>query len=404
MTDQRRPEGASDTDEPVQEAAAAAGSHDNRLITDILGRAWAMSVIPLGAIVMSLLVGSVVIIGSSLAADSGFNPLAPLDAYGSLAEGALGSTNGLVNTVVAAAPLVFTGLAVGVGFKAGLFNIGATGQLLMGGFTAAVVGAVVGGAPGTVAVPVAILAGALAGAAWGFIPGFLKAVTGAHEVVITIMLNSVAAFIISGVVNDVLRAPGTSFSRTADVGNAALPILFGRNGHLGVLLAIAVVPIVYWLLWRTTLGFEIRTVGASPSAARYAGMRPGRLIILTMSMAGMFAGLAGVIQILGLTGHYPATFGTALGFDGITVALLGRAHPVGILFGALLLGGMRAGAPLMQIRADIPIEIIDVIQAVILLFLAADVIIRYLFRVRAARGGLDELQTVTRSYGEQAAR
>ena len=170
-----------------------------------------------------------------------------------------------------------------------------------------------------------------------------------------------------------------------------------------MLLALAAVPIMYWLLFRTTLGFEIRTVGANPTAAAYAGMNPRLLIALTMSLAGMCAGIAGVLQILGSVGFFPATYGTAIGFDGITVALLGRAHPVGILLAALLLGGMRAGAPQMQIEAAIPVEIIDVIQAVILLFLAADIIVRRLLRLRAARAGMEELSTVTRSYGEQSA-
>jgi simple sugar transport system permease protein len=300
--------------------------------------------------------------------------------------------------------LVLTGLAVGVGFKAGLFNIGATGQLLIGGFTAAVVGAALADQPGLIAVSIAVLAGALAGALYGFIPGVLKAYTGAHEVVTTIMLNAIATSLISGLVNDVLRAPGFTFARTAEIGNAHLPVVLGRNLHAGVFIALLLVPLTYWLLWRSTLGFEIRTVGANPNAARYAGMNPRRLTVLTMSMCGMFAGLAGTLEILGRVGHYPAVFGTNLGFDGITVALLGRAHPLGILFAAVLLGAMRAGAPLMQIRAGTPIEIIDVIQALILVFLAADIIVRRVLRVRAPRAAVDELQTVTRSYGEQAAR
>jgi general nucleoside transport system permease protein len=213
------------------------------------------------------------------------------------------------------------------------------------------------------------------------------------------MLNSLAFFIIVGLVNDIFKITGPSFARTADVGNAALPILFGRNGNLGILIALAAVPITWFLIYRTTLGFEIRTVGANPSAARYAGMSPRRLIILTMSLCGLFAGLAGSIEILTL-GYYPAVFGTAIGFAGITVALLGRAHPVGILLAALLLGGMRAGAPSMQITANIPIEIIDVIQGLILLFLAAEVVIRRTFRIRAERVTPSELGTVAKTYGE----
>jgi ABC-type uncharacterized transport system permease subunit len=296
--------------------------------------------------------------------------------------------------------MVFTGLAVGVGFKAGLFNIGGTGQVLVGGFCAAMAGAAVADLPVPVAVTIAILAGAVGGALYGFIPGVLKAYTGAHEVVSTIMLNSLASFAIVGMVNDLFRMQGPSFARTASVGNAALPILFGRNGNVGVLIAIAVIPVVYWLIWRTTLGFEIRTVGANPNAARYAGMNPRFLIVFTMALCGLFAGLGGTMEILNL-GYYPAVFGTTIGFAGITVALLGRSHPVGILLAAILLGAMRAGAPAMQIEAKIPVEIVDVIQALILLFLAAESMVRRLVGTRAAGAVAtsDELRTVSSSYG-----
>jgi len=386
-----------------------------------LRRLWALAVIPMISIVLALLLGSLLIIASSLAIGESLNLLLPLIAYESLLEGATGlslldvdsagvpslafsidpdrAARALTSTVAAAAPLVLTGLAVGVGFKAGLFNIGGTGQVLVGAFVAAIVGAAVGDQPVPIAVTVALVAGALAGAFYGFIPGALKAFTGAHEVVSTIMLNSLAFFLIVGLVNDIFKIVGPSFARTADVGNAALPVLFGRNGTVGVLIALAAVPITWFLIYRTTLGFEIRTVGANPSAARYAGMSPRRLIILTMSLCGLFAGLAGSIEILTL-GYYPAVFGTGIGFAGITVALLGRAHPVGILLAALLLGGMRAGAPSMQITADIPIEIIDVIQGLILLFLAAEVVIRRTFRIRAERVTPGELGTVAKTYGE----
>jgi simple sugar transport system permease protein len=239
----------------------------------------------------------------------------------------------------------------------------------------------------------------LAGALVGFIPGFLKAYTGAHEVVTTIMLNAIAQLTISGLVNDIFRAPGFSFARTASVGNAMLIGAGNTTLHLGVIFAFVCIPISYWLLWRTTVGFEIRAVGANPTAALYAGMKPRRMMILTMSLCGAFAGLAGAIEILRL-GYYPAVFGTGIGFDGITVALLGRADPVGILFAALLLGAMRAGAPLMQIQARVPVEIIDVIQGVILIFLAAEIIVRRIFRLRAAAGA-GELQTITRTYSEK---
>ncbi|HET9436102.1 MAG TPA: ABC transporter permease [Candidatus Limnocylindrales bacterium] len=386
-------------------------------------RFWALAAVPLVSILFALLLGSLLIIASSLATEKSINLLLPFVAYESLLQGAIGlsfldvaggaisfspsinpeqALRALTNTAAAAGPLVLTGLAVGVGFKAGLFNIGGTGQVLVGGFVAGLVGGVVAQQPVPVAVTIAILAGALGGAIYGFIPGALKAFTGAHEVVSTIMLNSLASFVIVGLVNDIFKIVGPSFARTADVGNAAMPILFGRNGNIGILIVLVLVALTYVLLYRTPLGFEIRTVGANPSAARYAGMSPRKLIILTMTLCGMFAGLAGAFEILSL-GYYPAVFGTTIGFGGITVALLGRAHPVGILLAGILLGGMRAGAPSMQITAKIPIEIIDVIQGLILLFLAAEVLIRHLIRSRTAGVTPDEIGTVTRTYGETVA-
>ena len=362
----------------------------------------ALAVVPALSILLALLVASVLIIASGLiGAEQRLDLLLPLAAYRSLLEGAFGSAKGIANMIVAATPLMLTGLAVGVGLKAGLFNIGATGQVLLGGFTASLVGAQFAGAPPALAIPLAVVGGILAGALAGFIPGFLKAYTGAHEVVTTIMLNALIQLIVSGLVNDLFRAPGFSFARTAPVGTAELVGVGGTTLHVGVLIAFACIPISYWLLWRTTVGFEIRAVGANPTAARYAGMSPRRMIILTMSLCGVFAGLAGTVEILRL-GYYPAIFGTSIGFDGITVALLGRAHPFGIMLAALLLGAMRAGAPLMQIQAQVPVEIIDVIQGVILVFLAAEVVVRRIFRLTAVAGA-GELQTITRSYGEKVA-
>ena len=360
-------------------------------------------IVPALSILLALLVASVLIIASGLIGEEKkVDLILPLVAYRSLLVGAFGSFKGIANMVVAATPLMLTGLAVGVGLKAGLFNIGATGQVLLGGFAAALVGGFVAGAPTWIAIPAAMLGGMLAGALAGFIPGFLKAFTGAHEVVTTIMLNALIQLTISGMVNDVFRIPGFSFARTAPVGSAELVGLGNTTLHVGVIVAFVCIPLSYWLLWRTTIGFEIRAVGANPTAARYAGMNPRRMIILTMAMCGAFAGLAGTMEILRF-GYYPAVFGTSIGFDGITVALLGQASPVGIMLSALLLGAMRAGAPLMQIQARVPVEIIDVIQGVILVFLAAEIVVRRVFGLRAAGPGAGELQTITRTYGEKVA-
>ena len=367
--------------------------------------------VPVFAVILAFLVGSVLILLTSLATVGHLDFGLPITAYLALLEGAgittdpSAAVNGLVNTIVQAAPLVLGGLSVGIAFRAGLFNIGAGGQFLIGALASAGTGAAVASWPGPLAIATAILAGCIAGAAWGFIPGALKAFTGAHEVVTTIMLNTIAGSVIGWLVTGPLLASGFSFDRTGDLGNSTLPILFGtRNLHLGVLSSVVAVPVVWFLLWRSTLGFEIRTVGANPSAARYAGMRPAFLIIFTMSLAGLLAGLAGSMEILGITHFMNASYGTSVGFDSITVALLGRAHPVGIVLAALLFGAMRAGSGLMQIKTQIPVEIVDVIQAIVLLFIAADVIVRRVFRVRAAGGGFAELQTVTKSYGEGVVR
>lgn len=367
--------------------------------------------VPVFAVILAFLVGSVLIMLTSIATVGHLDVGLPIRAYLALLEGAgfttdLGqAVNGLVNTVVQAAPLILGGLSVGLAFKAGLFNIGAQGQFLIGALASAGTGAAVASWPAPFAIATAIIAGCIAGALWGFIPGALKAFTGAHEVVTTIMLNTIAASVIGWLVTGPLLATGFSFDRTGDLGNSTLPILFGtRNLHLGVVTSAVAVPVIWFLLWRSTLGFEIRTVGANPSAARYAGMRPATLIILTMSLAGMLAGLAGSMEILGITHFMNASYGTSVGFDSITVALLGRAHPAGIVLAAFLFGAMRAGSNLMQIKTQIPVEIVDIIQAIVLLFVAADVIVRRVFRIRSTAGGFAELQTVTKSYGEGALR
>ena len=364
-----------------------------------LAPTWAKASIPVYSIVLAFAVAAVIVVISSVFTDAGFSPFLPLAAYGSLFAGAFGSGTGIANTLVSAAPLMFGGLAVGLGLKAGLFNIGVAGQFLVGAFAAAVTGASLATAPTIVGMTLAMLAGAAAGAAYGFIPGYLKARTGAHEVVTTIMLNNAAALLLTWAVNDLVRAPGFSFPRTGEIGQSALPILLGRNLHLGIVFALVAIFVIRWILDRTILGFEIRTVGQNPSAARYAGMRPIFITALTMTISGLLAGLAGAIQILGVIGFYAPGITASVGFDSIAVALLGRSDPIGILFAALLFGAFRAGAPLMQIETSVPIEVIDIIQALVILFLAADLIVRRVFRVRAPKVEITEMATVTGSWG-----
>lgn len=366
-----------------------------------LGSIFAIAAVPIASVFLALVVAAVIILASSYVTTGSIDWALPFVAYGALLEGAFGSQSAILTTILQAAPLVLGGLGVGIGFRAGLFNIGGHGQFLLAATATAGVGAALATAPAPIAITLALAAGMVAGAAWGWIPGALKAWSGAHEVVTTIMLNAIAASLIGFLILGPLLAPGYSFGRTGDLGNSILPIILGDNIHLGVLFAVVAVPAVWWLLFRSTLGFEIRSVGANPSAARYAGMRPRFLIMLTMTLSGLLFGIAGSTEILGVSHFMVPSYGTSIGFDAIAVALLGRSHPFGIAAAALLFGALRAGAGLMQVLADIPVEIVDVIQAIILLFLAADVVVRHLFRIRAA-GGIADLKTVTSSYAGRA--
>ncbi len=378
-------------------AVARAGG---RRLRAWLGQAWALVALPLISILLALVVGAVIIEASELVIPGRtVDPLLWLTAYTALFQGAFGSLDAIVDTLVSTTPLVLGGLAVGLGFKAGLFNIGAQGQFLLGALGAVAVGVAVSSAPPLIAIPLALGAAMLAGAAWGFIPGALKALSGAHEVVTTIMLNYIAVAVVAWFVSGPLDLKTSPSPITGAVGNAGLPILIGRNGHAGILVAALAVVLVAYLLYRTTRGFEIRTVGANPDAARYAGMRPRFLIVLTMSLAGLLAGTAGAVVVLGVTRQMTASFGTTVGFDSIAVALLGRSNPFGIVLAALLFGSMRAGAALMQIEAGIPAELVDVLEATILLFLVASPYLRRVFRLGGVRTGLGTTETITRTYG-----
>jgi len=380
----------------------ATASIDARLL---LRHGWAVVALPLISIGLALLVGAGIILVSQLVIPKHeFDPWLPITAYVALFEGAFGSENAIVNTLVASTPLVLAGLSVGLAFKAGLFNIGAQGQFLIGALGAVAVAVNVSSQPPLVAIPLALGGGLLAGAAWGFIPGALKALSGAHEVVTTIMLNYIAVAVVAAVVSGPLDQPGSPSPITAEVRNAALPVLPGTDAHAGILIAIAAVFIVAALLDRTTLGFEIRTVGANPDAARYAGMHPRRLTMLTMSLAGLLAGAAGASEVLGVTRMMTASYSTTVGFDAIAVALLANTNPYAIVPSALLFGAMRAGAGLMQIDAGVPPELIDVLQATILLFLVMGPVLKRVFRLRGARSGIEAADAITRSYAGDVTR
>jgi simple sugar transport system permease protein len=324
-----------------------------------------------------------------------------LAAYGGLVEGAVGSPKALARTITWSTPFIFAGLAVALGFQCGLFNIGAEGQLFMGALAAAFVGFTLTGLPIYIHLPLAVLAGMLAGGVWGAIPGLLKATTGAHEVINTIMMNYIAVKTVDYLVKNPLKDPTASLDRTRFVAESArYPLLFPElEIHTGFLLALLAIVFVWWFLFKTTWGFEIRTVGASPSAARYAGMSVGRNFVLAMGMSGALAAMAGIGVVLGRPSEYAlkSAFAVGFGFDSIAVALLAKSHPFGILPAALLWAGLRNGAGLMQVRAQgISIDLVNIIQALVIMFIAADQIIRWLYRLRKRR----EAEVVfTRGWG-----
>ncbi|MFW6115845.1 MAG: BMP family ABC transporter substrate-binding protein [Chloroflexota bacterium] len=311
----------------------------------------------------------------------------------------------LTESIRISTPYIFAGLAVALGFQCGLFNIGGEGQYFIGGLATVFVGYAIQGLPWIIHLPLAILAGVLGGAIWAGISGFLKAETGAHEVITTIMLNYIA-FRLSDYLLQVggpMAAPGSRPVSPQIEPSAYLPQFFPANPavriNVGIFLALAAAAFVYWLLFKTTIGFEIRTVGASPRAARTAGMSVTKNFVLAMALSGGLAGLAGVHDILGVLRFMPNAFHSGYGFDAIALALLGRSHPLGVVLASFLFGFLRAGAQRMQAPpASVPIDIISIVQAVIIIFIAAPEVIRLIYRIRTPE---EEREAVfTRGWGQ----
>lgn len=346
--------------------------------------------IPFLAVITALAVGAIVML------IFGDNPVA---AYKGLFQGAFGSARAWSTTVRKMTPLILTGLSVSVAFKAGLFNIGASGQFIMGTVAAVAVGINFDGLPMAIHLPLALAAGILGGAFWGFIPGILKVTTGAHEVIVTIMLNYVASLFASWTVyagGTQGQSPGPLWDRTAGaisetpdvLPSAWIPWIFGEpyRVHWGVVMAILAAILFWWIIYKTTLGFELRTVGLNAKAAKYAGVRVGWMVVLAMILAGGLAGFAGGIETLGLNHKFAPEFTGAVGFDGITVALLAQTNPLGVILSAFLMGALDAGASKMQFDSGVAADIIQVIQALVLAFVAAPLIVRQIWHIRRTTG------------------
>jgi simple sugar transport system permease protein len=309
---------------------------------------------------------------------------------GTVDRGTAGIFGPISNTLLNAAPLILGGLAVAVAFQTGLFNIGVQGQLIMGAVFAGYV-AFAWHMPPVIGVLVALVAGILGGALWGGLAGWLKARTGAHEVITTIMLNYIALYLLSYLLGvQGFQAPGSNqaISRTT-LENNRLPHLFGANlsVHAGLVIALLAAVGTWWLLSRSSLGFRLKAVGANPFAARTAGMGVERSYTTVMLISGALAGLAGCSQILGTNTALTGDVDAGLGFDAITVALLGRAGPGGTVLAGVLFGAFRAGSVVMNSSTSIPPEVVSVIAPVMVLFIAAPALIRGIFRLRASRSG-----------------
>jgi simple sugar transport system permease protein len=300
-------------------------------------------------------------------------------------------------SLVITTPYIFAGLAVALGFRGGLFNIGAEGQLFVGGLASAFVGYSLSGWPMIVHLPLAILAGLIAGGLWGAIPGFLKAKTGAHEVINTIMMNYIAFRLTDYLLTGPMQRPDGLPITPQIKPSAYLPTLLPQpvRLHWGFFLALGAAVLVYWFLWKTPRGMEIRMTGANPNGARYAGIRIAFIIVLTMTLSGALAGMAGTVQILAVDHQLVRSFSTGYGFDSIALALLGNSHPLGVVLSSLLFGFMRGGAARMQSVAGTPVEIIRIIQGMVIIFIAAPPIIRSIYRLKPPKEEEETLSTTS---------
>ncbi|MFC0211802.1 ABC transporter permease [Paenibacillus chartarius] len=332
-------------------------------------------VVSLVAVLLGLIFGAIIMLLG------GYNPV---DAYAALLKKVFGSPSDFGEAIREISPLILTGLSVAFAFRTGLFNIGAEGQFLIGMTGATVIGVKLTGLPWIVHAPLAMIVGALAGGLWGAFAGWLKATRGVNEVITTIMLNWIALFFSNYIVSTFLLQPGQQRSRMIqETASMTIPWLSEALGHArihwGTLVALIGAVLFYVILWRTKLGYELRAVGHNPHAAQYAGMSVNRRMITAMFVAGIFAGLAGVFEVLGVFKYQTVMAGSpGYGFDGIAVSLLGMNNPFGVVIGAALFGGLTYGSAGMSFGADVPPEIIRIVIGSVIFFVATQGIVRFI--------------------------
>ncbi|WP_456789507.1 ABC transporter permease [Cellulomonas sp. P5_C5] len=392
------PPGQTGVVEPTEESDGG-----RRILHEMLSSSWLVSVL---AVVLALIIGGLLIAAADAevqaAASYFFSRPGDLisaawtavsEAYAALFAGAIYDPRAetfarairpLTETLTVATPLILAGLGLGIGFRAGLFNIGAQGQIILGGIFAGYIGFTFH-LPFPLHLLLCVIGAALGGALWAGIAGVLKARTGAHEVIVTIMLNNIAIYLVAYLLSlDAFQRPGSNNPVSPPIPeSASYPLLLGEGYrlHAGFLVAIAAAVFTWWLMERSTIGFRFRAVGSNPHAARTAGISVNATYVWVMLTAGAFAGLAGSAQVLGTEHVLTAGVAASYGFDAITVALLGRSKPLGTVLAGILFGALRAGGVVMQARTGTPIDIVLVVQSLIVLFIAAPPLVRSVFRL-----------------------
>jgi simple sugar transport system permease protein len=337
--------------------------------TALKSRQWLDRTVPIStavlAVVAALLVGGlfIIILGAN-----------PLKAYKAIMVGALGNVNALTETMVKATPLILTGAGLAIVFRANIWNIGAEGQLFMGGLAASWVALTFGAQlPPVVIIPLTLIAGFIGGAIWAFIPAILKVRLGIDEIINTIMMNYIAILLVNWVIHHPLRDPTAGFPRTSIFPDSSqLPILIPRTRlHIGVLVAIVVVLFLQFVLWRVTFGYQVRSVGDNKHAAAYGGINVGRVMVMSMMISGGLAGSAGMVQVTGLHFRMLEDISGGIGFTAIAVSLLANNQPIVILLSAFVLATLDVGGNAMQYQAGVPVAVVSLIQGLVILFVVA---------------------------------
>lgn len=325
-------------------------------------------IVPLGAVVAALAVGAIMLL--ALGAN-------PLDGYRAMFSGAVGGTDNVADTAIKAMPLLLVGVGICVAFRAGVINIGGEGQIIAGAIVATLVALAVPGLPSVILIPLVLIAGAIGGGIWGAIPGALKAYAGVNEILSTIMMNIIAAQLMSFLLQDLLIEEGAiKIQQTKRLSeNADLPLLPGGTRlHLGVVIAIGVAVLGYYLLFRSVAGMRLRAVGHNPDAARYAGLAVKRSVVRALAISGACAGIAGAVLVFGSQSHRligeggAAAFTQNAGFNGIVAALFGGLHPLATVPASFLFGGMLTGGIEMQRELQVPAALILAINGVVVVF------------------------------------